>query len=1168
MKLADIVTVESRYSRSVNLERDIGNAASLSGYILSKRNCSNVARILGCVSQHDHPRAWTITGLYGTGKSAFANFLLGLFGSSDTPHHGSALGILKSHGDYDSQLFKSFRSRVGRRGLVRVFVTASREPLSHTIVRGLSRGASEFWEGTRGGRPAVIRSLNDANEIISQGKQVSSAATLAMAKALAVASKSGIIILVDELGKNLEYAASEKGQEDLYLLQQLAELPSGKSDPIVCVIGVLHQAFSEYTQKLTTIQQREWAKIQGRFEDIPFHESPLQLTKLIAKALTCRVSEAIEDQLSRFSKNWEKRLSSGGIGNSFSASEVLSLYPLHPLAALVLPQLSERFAQNDRSIFTFLSSQEPHSLGRFLIENHVDKDRLPTLKLHHLFDYFIESLGLGMANHRLFQRWAEIQSAVSDAESLGVEHQQLLKTVGVLNLVTTAGECRATPNTVLMAMVDDPNEPGAASKWKSLLKGLVTKSLVLHRKQVDELRIWQGSDFDVSGAVELAQNAVSQSAAELLNEYFRQTPLIASRHSYQTGTLRYFERCYLDREMTRREDFKVDSLADGVLYYWIDEGEPDRIELRGALMEKKPLLMVKPDGTESVIDATKEFAALQLVLERSPEIRNDGVARKELKHRMRIAREVVDRALQLAFRPEASCVFQFDGEKECRELESRPLSNLCSDLLCEAYNKGPVLSNELINRRSLTSQAAAARRLLFEHMIEHEGQPQLGIEGNGPERSIFESVLRKTGIYRKRQSRWKFGTPTKGSGVDQVWKAVERFCLDSRKTPASIDELYNLLARPPYGARSEVISLFLVAVLLAHAEDVVVYYQGSFIPALTTASLELLVKHPDRFSVMYFEVAGARKKLFSRLESILNVSTPSGTKGIRNVSLLGVLKPLVRFVRSLPDYTIKTDNLDLNAIRVREALIQGRHPDKLVFEELPKACGLLPIEVEQKTTENLDLFKSRFAEALQALETAYDQVLNRNTEKLSKNFAIDGNVSRLREHLRVRSSSLLAVSVEPRLRRFLMAAVEDSNDDGSWLESICMVISDKPVPSWSDDNERLFEVQVNEIARRFMNLEALDKVMTARFEKAFDARRVVLTKPDGTERQRVLWLEEETKTAVEEQVSILMAENDLFATPERFQAAIAVMLDQLLEMPESASGESGEKELTARKKHG
>jgi hypothetical protein len=66
----------------------------------------------------------------------------------------------------------------------------------------------------------------------------------------------------------------------------------------------------------------------------------------------------------------------------------------------VLPILCTRYAQNDRSLFTFLTSAEPYSFRNFLEETAVvdcsqekGEEPLPMLKLDRVYDYFIEAVG-------------------------------------------------------------------------------------------------------------------------------------------------------------------------------------------------------------------------------------------------------------------------------------------------------------------------------------------------------------------------------------------------------------------------------------------------------------------------------------------------------------------------------------------------------------------------------------------------------------------------------------------------------------------------------------------------------------------------------------------------------------------------------------------------------
>ena len=50
-------------------------------------------------------------------------------------------------------------------------------------------------------------------------------------------------------------------------------------------------------------------------------------------------------------------------------------YPLNPIASYLLLNISEKVAQNERTLFTFISNDEPHSMARFVAE-HTEKTGL------------------------------------------------------------------------------------------------------------------------------------------------------------------------------------------------------------------------------------------------------------------------------------------------------------------------------------------------------------------------------------------------------------------------------------------------------------------------------------------------------------------------------------------------------------------------------------------------------------------------------------------------------------------------------------------------------------------------------------------------------------------------------------------------------------------------
>ncbi|HBY81554.1 MAG TPA: hypothetical protein DEG47_32230, partial [Cyanobacteria bacterium UBA11148] len=495
-RLSQYFSLKRRYFRSINLERDLEKVDALEGYIPTERSLDAIRRILPGLNGTSNHRAWTLTGVYGTGKSAFAHFLTSLCSSQNSQMRQEALKIAATAFDIDSSEYQALNENIPDRGLFRAVATAQREPLSNTIVRALYRGAELFWTTPqKRAKISVYRELVDLTTDITDGAVIDSRKALKLVQEVAIQADNGVLLIIDELGKNLEFAVQNQGVEDLYLFQQLAELPKDKNYQIY-LLGLLHQSFADYGERLTSVQRNEWAKIQGRFEDIPFKDSDAQMMMLIGQAIDSSQAEPVLCGIHSHVAEWFEVLPND-ITNDITQSILTAVYPLHPIAALVLPKLCTRYAQNDRSLFTFLTSAEPYSFQNYLEETSVvPGEVLPTLKLSRVYDYFIEAVGVGLASRPNLQRWVEIQNLIDDAKSLDEDSLQVLKTIGILNLITTTSPLRATRTLVTLAMCDISTNDNKL-RWEQKIESLLQKGILTYRRQLDELRIWQGSDFNV-----------------------------------------------------------------------------------------------------------------------------------------------------------------------------------------------------------------------------------------------------------------------------------------------------------------------------------------------------------------------------------------------------------------------------------------------------------------------------------------------------------------------------------------------------------------------------------------------------------------------------------------------------------------------------------------------
>ena len=182
-----------------------------------------------------------------------------------------------------------------------------------------------------------------------------------------------------------------------------------------------------------------------------------------------------------------------GISELADPEAVASCYPLHPLTAMVLPELCSRYGQHERTLFSFLTSQDPASATPFLATTGVPpRGLLPSLGLESVYDYFVGNGVLGALSGREGSRWSEIVTRLRDATGLSAQQTRMAKRIAVLNLISTTGVVRASQ--ALLSLTDP--------RADVLLAELEAAGIVTYRDFADEYRVWQGSDVDIGRLIE------------------------------------------------------------------------------------------------------------------------------------------------------------------------------------------------------------------------------------------------------------------------------------------------------------------------------------------------------------------------------------------------------------------------------------------------------------------------------------------------------------------------------------------------------------------------------------------------------------------------------------------------------------------------------------------
>jgi hypothetical protein len=277
------------------------------------------------------------------------------------------------------------------------------------------------------------------------------------------------------------------------------------------------------------------------------------------------------------------------------------------------------------------------------------------------------------------------------------------------------------------------------------------------------------------------------------------------------------------------------------------------------------------------------------------------------------------------------------------------------------------------------------------------------------------------------------------------------------------------LRKPPYGVRDGIIPLLLSVFAIANDKDVAFYKDGTFLRELGREAMLVLTKAPERFDIQYCKIEGVRAQLFQKLLAVLEIKSSRN----REAELLDVVKKLCIFVAQLPGYVLNTKKLSSVALAVRDVILNAREPVKLVFTELPQACGFDPIWGDATTNKPVHVFVGTLKATLDELRAAYPCLQDRLREQIREAFDLSGSLRQSRTALGNRAQEILLTVTEPKLRALCLRLMDDNLPESEWLESLGSYLALKPPSKWHDAEEEMFNGELAQLATRFRRVESI-----------------------------------------------------------------------------------------------
>lgn len=743
----------------------------------------------------------------------------------------------------------------------------------------------------------------------------------------------GIYIVFDEFSKYIEGHGPQGISYDMKVLQDMCELANAAEDGELYLTFVAHKSLKEYGNRLPEEVRNAFRGVEGRLREYLFVMSVRNSFDLIRSVLRKKPSfekACREGLLSKYAGELAGESFSLAIFRTrFSREEyeetvARGCFPLTPVAAVLLLRLCEKIAQNERTVFTFLSNEEPGTVFTKVREGKRSEELY--LGADCVYDYFSPGLRQLMDMPEVHNEWLKAEYALRRLQGSADEETdgRLVKSMAMLNIAGSREELPA--NRLCIRLAAGISEEECARGMERLKE----RQLVLWRSKLGIFGF--RNNVGVNLEEELKRLMDSQPASlplsELLGKLSELEYVLPKGYNQSFFMTRYFQYVYMEPKaffhIGEPEYLFEESFADGKLIALIrtEPADPGELLRETACWGDERLAAVVPARPFGSLALLRRILAVKELLD-SPEFLEDN---RVLEQELCLYREdllfELNAELEQDYLPQnGGCEVYCGGKRYTFSDESgfnRFLSHICGSY----YNFSPKINHELLNIRNVTGQYLKARNRVVERIL-GQGELRAYEKGTGPEALVYRTALLRTGVIAN-------GKYKADPGSSRILEEIRCFMTAGAVERRCFGGLYERLQGREYGVRKGVLPLFLALELMAVAGTPVLYLGTKEVP-LNVEILNNINERPQEY-FLYLERDTLEKEAYlSALESFLGTAHP--VRG-RQERFRVIAEGLQRRYRSLPRAVSNWKRFD------REEWLPASEPE-LLFEAAGRLKGVL-----------------------------------------------------------------------------------------------------------------------------------------------------------------------------------------------------------------------------------
>lgn len=727
------------------------------------------------------------------------------------------------------------------------------EKLFNTVYSGMSYGAA--FNSTAGN---LIDNMNVANQAVQE-------------------KYKGIVLIFDEFGRYVEdYGEVLK----VKTIQDLAEY-CDHSDYDNYLILVSHKQLSLYTGAMKKSISDEWKKVEGRFKPTSINIKYDQCLSLIGHIIPKT------DKWKKFKDENEKSLND--LYNQAWDFKGFMLppetegenpfengFPLHPITLFALDRLSKKVAQNERTFFTYLAGDDDNSL--FAQLQKYDTREFHFIGLDAIYDYF----ELNIKTFKTDESYGIYKKLQYALNKLGLDDDgyqtRILKAIATISIIADTEDLAADKDT-LLSVIDGDRE-----KVKIAIEELEKKKIIKFMRQYGYYDFFDSSIFDLEAMIEEKVAGVSdEMVVSILNERFADFAVYPYRHNEKYHVNRVFVPVFAHKADLTKKSFQntLPKYYDGAVMFVLDDQADEQEYAQITGLPARTLLVVN-GKSKAVEEEVKRYIAIQYYFSKKDELaKDDPTVVNELKLYLSEQESIVTDLIRRWRMLQNSGTFVMLNQKVLSVSTEKDMSEAISQIMDDAFDKTPIICNDLLNKNALTGAIKQARKKALECIMSQDNIYD-GCGYLSPEFNVLRAALSRTGLVPNET----VDEANQVSDADltcfddgivsgePVMDAIFVKLIKAESERLQLSELYKMLKAEPFGLRDGYISV-LLAYALRKYQNVSLYFHGNE-HSYTGEELVKALEEPENYTLFICNWNAEEIEYIEALEDIFKDYLPKG----------------------------------------------------------------------------------------------------------------------------------------------------------------------------------------------------------------------------------------------------------------------------------------------------